>query len=198
MKKFVCVLIAAFLMLTLASAALAFSYDESSGRITGSYSADGNVEIWLDGRLAGGSRLSVSASEGSHTVQLYVDGQLVKTETVVVPGKATQAPTEAPTAEPTEAPTAEPTEVPTEAPTDEPVAPATQAPTQAPAEPTEAPTKAPTAAPTTAPTADSGSGSSGSSDVPKTGDTSNLAIVGGAMALAAIGLAATKAKSRKH
>lgn len=78
-------------------------------------------------------------------------------------------PTPVPTATPTPVPTAEPTATPTAVPT---------------AEPTATPTTAPTAAPTAEPTA-----TPKPTDVPKTGDESNLALFGLLVILSLTGLA---------
>ena len=85
MKKSLIAVLVLLILAALATSAFAFSYDISTKRITGSYDADGNVEIWMDGRLAGGNILNVSAEEGLHTIEVYVNGKLVKTETVAVP-----------------------------------------------------------------------------------------------------------------
>lgn len=63
-----------------------FTYDPETGRISGEIIADGNVEIWLDGALAGGSRLSVEAGNGEHTVEVFVNGVKILVETVTVSG----------------------------------------------------------------------------------------------------------------
>ena len=183
MKKFASLLIVALLMMVMATSALAeFTYNAETGRLTGSYESEGNVEIWLDGSIAGGSKLNVPVTEGTHTVQVYVNGELVATQTVTAGAKPTAEPTVAPTAEPTAVPTAEPTAVPTAEPT---------------AEPTVAPTAVPTAVPTVAPTAEpeptkQPSGSK-SSDVPKTGENTTVVIgVVALMAVAAVVLASRK------
>ena len=184
MKKFASLLIVALLMMVMATSALAeFAYNAETGRISGSYTADGNVEIWVNGELAGGSKLNVPAEAGkTYTIDVFVDGKKVATETVTTAAKPTAEPTVAPTAEPTAVPTAEPTAVPTAVPT---------------AEPTVAPTAVPTAVPTVAPTAEpeptkKPSGSK-SSDVPKTGENTTVVIgVVALMAVAAVVLASRK------
>ena len=188
MKKFASLLIVALLMMVMATSALAeFAYNAETGRISGSYTADGNVEIWVNGELAGGSKLNVPAEAGkTYTIDVFVDGKKVATETVTTGAKPTAEPTVAPTAEPTAVPTAEPTAEPTAVPTAEPTA-----------EPTVAPTAVPTAVPTVAPTAEpeptkKPSGSK-SSDVPKTGENTTVVIgVVALMAVAAVVLASRK------
>ncbi|MBQ1556723.1 MAG: hypothetical protein IIZ69_00640 [Pseudomonas sp.] len=196
MKKFASLLIVALLMMVMATSALAeFAYNAETGRISGSYTADGNVEIWVNGELAGGSKLNVPAEAGkTYTIDVFVDGKKVATETVTTGAKPTAEPTVAPTAEPTAVPTAEPTAEPTAVPTAEPTAVPTAVPT---AEPTVAPTAVPTAVPTVAPTAEpeptkKPSGSK-SSDVPKTGENTTVVIgVVALMAVAAVVLASRK------
>ena len=174
MKKFVSLIVAVLLICMISIPALAFSYDADTHRISGSYAADGNVEIWVDGSLAGGSNLNVTVSDGNHTIDVYVNGTKVHSETVFA---GAPAPTAEPTVEPTEAPTAEPTVEPTTVPTAQPDI-ATQSPTQVPT-PTQQ-------------TGGSSSGHSGS-DVPKTGeDMSMVYAMVGLMAAAAVVLASRK------
>ncbi|MBQ8973366.1 MAG: Ig-like domain-containing protein [Clostridia bacterium] len=128
--RWLCCVFCALLMWM--NAALAFSFDPATNRIIGAYESEGNVEIWLDGRLAGGSRLSIPAESGEHTIQVYENGKLVYEELFTVPGdwneptvspvpSETPAPTEAPmpTISPDQSP--EPTQEPTDAPTPTPV-----------------------------------------------------------------------------
>ena len=197
MKKFVSLLIVAVLMVVMATSAFAasYTYDAATGKVTGGHSADGNVEIYLDGELAGGNKLSATVTAvGKHTVKTYVDGELIDTWTFVVEPEETEAPA---TEEPTPTPTAEPTPTPviTAEPTPTPViteAPKTEAPkTEAPK--TEAPkTTAPTTDPTKAPSTDN-------DDVPKTGDatTTFVFVIVAAMLLAAGALTAMRVYARK-
>lgn len=194
MKKFVSILLVAMLTVLLASSALAeFSYNESTGKLTGSCS--GATEIWVNGEPAGRDSISMSVTPGTYNIECFVDGARKDTHTVVVSAPATEPPaTEEPTAtpEPTAEPTAEPTPTPviTEAPKTE--APKTEAPkTEAPK--TEAPkTTAPTTAPTKAPSTDN-------DDVPKTGDatTTFVFVIVAAMLLAAGALTAMRVYARK-
>lgn len=90
MKKRLILIFALVLVFLMAVSAFAesgnhvFTYDPDTGRISGEVNANGNVEIWLDGALAGGSRLSVEVEDGVHTVETFVDGVSILTETVYV------------------------------------------------------------------------------------------------------------------
>lgn len=199
MKKFVCLLTVALLMLTMASSALAATGSASykDGVITYSIKdIDGTCEVYLNGSKL----IGAATSEGTKTYSTTLTGDSNYLEyadnsgSKNIPIKMPEAPaTEEPTAtpEPTAEPTAEPTVEPTAEPTPTPViteAPKTEAPkTEAPA--TEAPK---TTAPTKAPSTDN-------DDVPKTGDatTTFVFVIVAAMLLAAGALTAMRVYARK-
>ncbi len=205
MKKIVSILLIAVLALALSCAALAdYSYNPETGKITGSYEGSGWVETYVNGAAAGGDKLSIDAVEGeTYVIEVYENGALVDTATVVAeapaPTDAPVEPTDAPVeptdapVEPTDAPVeptdapVEPTDAPVE-PTDAPVEPtdAPVEPTDAPVEPTDAPVEPvdPTAAPeqTKKPAVDE----NGKDAVPKTGESDFVFVLLGAAALASI------------
>ncbi len=78
------------------------------------------TEIWVNGELAGGSKLNVPVASGKTvTVDAYSHANLVYTTTLVIPDSA-QTSTPKPTPAPTQAPTAAPTPAPTPLATPEP------------------------------------------------------------------------------
>lgn len=114
MKKFASMLVAVMLVAALAFSAFAFSYDASSGTITGSYSSDGVVEIYVNGSVKGGGKLNYKVpGDGTYTIEVYENGTKVKTQVITIPTEpvVTEEPTVAPTAEPGD-PTAKPTKKP--------------------------------------------------------------------------------------
>lgn len=169
MKKILSVVLALVLLLALAATAFAATgtAEYKNGKIYWSATGiNGDLTVRLNGEKLGSNptgEKTVDLAPGTYTVE-FVDFGGVTTTTITVPGAATEAPTEAPTEEPTATPTVEPTATPT-------------------VEPTEEPTKAPTAAPTQKPT--SKPTKTPSSDVPKTGDSTNAVyVMGGLMLLA--------------
>lgn len=167
MKKIISLVLVAVLALALSCSAFAYGYDAETGKITGSYEADGWVETYVNGAPAGGNTLSFKAVEGeTYVIEVLVDGELVLTETIVA-----EAPGEQPTEPPVE--TEEPTEPPVE--TDEPADP-----TNPPAE-TEKPAEKPA--------------DNGKDPVPKTGESNFVLVLLGLIALASIAVVVVSKKN---
>lgn len=171
MKKIISLVLVAVLALALSCSAFAYSYDAETGKITGSYEADGWVETYVNGAPASGNTLSIDAVEGeTYVIEVLVDGELVLTETVVA-----EVPGEQPTEPPVE--TEEPTD-PTEPPVE----------TEDPADPTEPPVE--TNEPTQKPVDENGKDA-----VPKTGESNFVLVLLGVIALASIAVVVVSKKN---
>ena len=80
MKRYLCILVCAVLMLLLSTAAFAdFQYDPETGILSGTYDAD-FAEIWVDGALAGADHISIEVPKGEHLIEVYDDGVPVYSE----------------------------------------------------------------------------------------------------------------------
>ena len=206
MKRIIAILMAALLIVAMAipvfadeaatgeaettSSAGEFAYDAESGTIKGSYEAEGLVEIWMDGKLAGSDSINKPAEVGTtHTIDVYVDGVKVGDTYTVEAVAPVEEPTEEPKEEPTEEPKEEPTEEPKEEPTEEPKEePTPTAPTDKTDDKTTDTTQKPAKADTT---------KAAATNVPKTGDAENMGtfmVLGLAAALTLV--AAKRIKSR--
>lgn len=120
MKKFACLFTAVLLIACLTASALAsVSIEFGTGKITGSCNEEGNIEFWVNGRLAGGSSLNVTVPAGEYTVKVYKDGKEImsKTGSVTEEGSSEPVVTEAP--EEPEKPTVKPTKKPSSSSNDE-------------------------------------------------------------------------------
>ena len=84
MKKIISLLIVAVMVFALATSAAAYSFNAETGRLTGSYDGEGNIETWVDGAFAGGKTLDVKVADGTHTIDVFVNGVKVATESVLV------------------------------------------------------------------------------------------------------------------
>ena len=173
MKKLVSVVLALVLLFALAVSASALtatvSYNDGvlSWNVT---EFEGSVGVYVNGAQVGGSaqgKKSINLKPGDVVVVADLNDSKTFTN-LVVEATATPAPTATPTVEPTATPTVEPTATPTVEPTATPTV-----------EPTATPTVRPTATPTAKPT------KVPSTDVPKTGNSSNAVyVMGGLMLLA--------------
>ena len=57
----------------------AFSYNAETGKIEGKYESDGDIEIWVDGKMAGASKLAFvpDHGDGKYVISVYENGKKI-------------------------------------------------------------------------------------------------------------------------